>query len=125
MMTHQLIRFDDEGADEEGYFLPAEKLIAGNPRQTVQVHYTDASGQFCAGIWHSDVGKWRISYTEEEFCHLLQGTSIIVDEAGQAATVTTGDRFVIPRGFVGTWEVVEPTRKLFVIYEPGAGAATA
>jgi uncharacterized protein len=26
---------------------------------------------------------------------------------------------VIPRGFRGTWEVLEPTRKTFVIYEAG------
>jgi uncharacterized cupin superfamily protein len=35
-------------------------------------------------------------------------------------TVVAGDSFVIPRGFVGTWEVVDRTRKEFAIYEPGA-----
>jgi hypothetical protein len=25
--------------------------------------------------------------------------------------------FVVPRGFVGTWRVLEPTRKRFVIHE--------
>jgi uncharacterized cupin superfamily protein len=34
--------------------------------------------------------------------------------------VRPGDEFVIPRGFVGTWEVVEPTLKRFVIHEPDA-----
>jgi len=33
-------------------------------------------------------------------------------------TVTQGESFVIPSGFVGTWEVVTPTKKIFVIYEP-------
>lgn len=28
-----------------------------------------------------------------------------------------GDEFVIPRGFEGVWEVVERTRKTYVIYE--------
>jgi uncharacterized cupin superfamily protein len=27
---------------------------------------------------------------------------------------------VIPAGFTGTWEVLEPTAKLYVIYEPAA-----
>jgi uncharacterized cupin superfamily protein len=65
------------------------------------------------------VGKWRICYSEEEYCQILQGTSIIADTAGNAVTVSAGDSVVIPRGFVGTWEVVEPTHKIYVIYEPG------
>lgn len=40
--------------------------------------------------------------------------------AGNATTVAAGDSLVVPRGFVGTWEVVEPTSKTYVIYEPGA-----
>jgi uncharacterized cupin superfamily protein len=104
----------------EEYFLPAEKLIAGNPKQTAWQQYADASGKLFAGAWHSEVGKWRVSYTEEEYCQVLQGVSIITDGSGHSVTVRPGDRFVIPSGFVGTWEVVEPTKKLYVIYEPGA-----
>lgn len=37
---------------------------------------------------------------------------------GHSVTVRPGDRFVMPRGFTGTWEVIEPTRKLYVMYEP-------
>src|SRR5215469_2525845 len=103
----------------EEYFLPAEKLIDGNPRQTLWQQYSDASGKFFAGAWHSEVGKWQVAYTEEEYYQILQGISVITDSAGNALTVRPGDRFVIPRGFIGTWEVIEPTRKLYVIYEPG------
>ena len=42
----------------------------------------------------------------------------ITDAQGTALTVTRGDRFIIPRGFVGTWEVLETTRKIYVIHEP-------
>jgi uncharacterized cupin superfamily protein len=31
--------------------------------------------------------------------------------------VVAGDEFVIPRGFEGVWEVIERTRKVYVIYE--------
>jgi uncharacterized cupin superfamily protein len=106
-------------AEPTEYFLPPEKLIDGNPKQSVWNHYSDAAQQFHAGIWHSQIGKWRISYTEEEFCQILEGTSIITDQDGNAVTVSAGDNLVVPRGFVGTWEVVEPTRKIYVIYEGG------
>ena len=107
------------GTGEE-YFVAPEKLIHGNPKQCAWVQYTDPSGQFFAGEWSSEPGKWRISYTEEEYCHMLEGVSVITDAQGAAGTLRPGDEFVIPRGFTGTWEVVEPTRKRFVIYERGA-----
>ena len=48
---------------------------------------------------------------------MLTGLSTITDETGAVLTVKAGDEFVIPAGFVGTWEVLEPTTKRFVIYE--------
>jgi uncharacterized cupin superfamily protein len=116
MPAKTLLKLDSSATPEE-YFLPPEKLLTGNPKQTVWMHYTDPSSQFFVGIWHSEPGKWRISYTEEEFCLLLEGTSVVTNEAGHSFTVSAGESFVIPRGFVGTWEVIEPTTKRFVIYE--------
>lgn len=110
-------KFDIENTPAEEYFLPAEKLISGNPKQTVWQHYTDPSGKFLTGIWQSDIGKWRIAYTEEEYCQILDGVSILTDADGNAMAVASGENFVIPRGFVGSWEVVEKTRKIYVIYE--------
>jgi uncharacterized protein len=52
-----------------------------------------------------------------EYCEILAGTSVITDEEGNAKTLRTGHRFVIPPGFRGTWEVVEHTRKIFVAYD--------
>jgi uncharacterized protein len=110
---------DPDAGDYEEYHLPPEKRLEGNPKQQVWLQYTDPSGKYFVGVWASEPGKWRIAYTEEEYCELLDGESIITDASGAAVTVTRGDRFVLPRGFEGTWEVVRPTRKNFVIYEPG------
>ena len=101
----------------EKYYLPAAKLLTGNPKQSIWPHYTDKTQKFSTGIWQSEVGKWKINYTEEEFCQILEGVSVITDEAGNAMTVSAGENFVIPSGFVGTWEVVETTKKIYVIYE--------
>jgi uncharacterized protein len=106
-----------EAAAAEEYFLPPEKLLEGNPRQRVWMHYIDPSGKFMVGIWHSERGRWTIHYTEEEFCRILEGVSVMTDQAGSRVTVRAGDELVIPAGFSGTWEVLEPTRKRFVIYE--------
>ena len=104
--------------EAEPYFVAPEKLVDGNPEQRAWVDYEDATGEFCAGLWSSGVGAWRIRYTEQEYCRILAGVSVITDEAGLAVTVRAGDEFTIPAGFVGTWRVVEPTLKRFVIHEP-------
>jgi uncharacterized cupin superfamily protein len=112
-------KLTEPAAAPEEYYLAPEKLIEGNPKQSLWMQYTDASKQFFAGIWHSEVGKWRISYTEEEYCRILSGTSVITDSSGNAVTVSAGESFVVPSGFTGTWEVLTPTKKQFVLFEAG------
>ena len=98
--------------------LPApEKILSGNPRQRVWSHYTDESQKFSIGIWECEPGAWRIHYTEEEYCRVTMGRSRLTNADGVAREVTAGDEFVIPRGFEGVWEVIERTRKVYVIYE--------
>lgn len=109
----------------EHYHLPADKLIRGNPLQTVWLQHRDAEGRFLVGLWHSEPGHWRVAYTEQEYFHILEGLSILTDTDGHAVTLRPGQDWVVPRGFTGTWEVVEPTRKRFVVYEPGEAAAGA
>ena len=110
-------KLDEISPNVEEYYLDREKLIDGNPKQSVWLCYSDSTEAFFVGNWASEVGKWNISYTEEEYCEILEGENVITDQDGNSVTVRTGDHFVIPSGFVGTWEVVEPTKKRFVIYE--------
>jgi uncharacterized cupin superfamily protein len=105
--------------DYEEYFVAPEKRLEGNPKQQVWLRYTDPSGRFFAGTWASEAGKWKIAYTEEEYCELLEGESVITDASGNSQRVSAGDRFVIPRDFTGSWEVVRARKKIFVIYEKG------
>ena len=98
---------------EEGAPAP-DRLIAGAPRFTTW-NVEEAEGGLYAGIWEATPGKWRIVYDEWEFCHILSGVSVIAEDGGEARTVKAGDSFVLRPGFRGTWEVVETTRKEYVI----------
>lgn len=100
--------------------VPANKRVAGDPEQRLWSEYIDPSGKFFVGVWESDPGTWRVQYTEEEYCRILEGHSILTASDGTVTPVGPGDEFVIPRGFVGTWQVVEKTRKTYVIYESGS-----
>jgi uncharacterized protein len=97
---------------------PADRLLAGTPEHTARNYFSDSGGRFFAGVWESTPGRWRVRYTENEFCHITRGRVRIADASGQQWTFKAGDSFVIPAGFVGTWETIEPTSKLYVIYEP-------
>lgn len=95
----------------------AERVLEGAPRTTVRNHYCDASSQFFAGNWSSTVGKWRVTYTEHEFCHLLEGRVVLTSDDGREWRFGPGDAWVIPAGFSGTWETVEPATKRYAIFE--------
>jgi uncharacterized cupin superfamily protein len=47
----------------------------------------------------------------------MSGLVVVRDEAGGERTFRAGDSFVMPAGFVGTWEVVETARKLYATFE--------
>ncbi|MGH6931488.1 MAG: cupin domain-containing protein [Dongiaceae bacterium] len=92
-------------------------VVSGQPETSVQNYYTDRSGSFFSGIWESTIGKWRVNYGEDEFCAILRGKVTLTAENGKAETFTAGDAFVIPSGFKGTWETIEPVRKFYAIHE--------
>lgn len=91
----------------------ADRLIAGHPVFTTW-EVEERDGLF-VGIWRSTPGKWRIRYTEWEYCRILSGLSVITEDGGPARIVRAGDSFVLRPGFSGTWEVVETTTKDYVL----------
>lgn len=127
--SHQssVVRLGDRPAQEpQVYYVSEHKLISGNPKQKVWVEHESPGREFCAGVWASEVGEWKVQYTEQEYCRILEGRSVLTHEDGTAQEFSEGMEFIVPRGFVGSWRVVEPTRKRFVIYEatlPGAAPA--
>lgn len=113
-MSAHLVKIAIEDSEPELGAPQADRVIAGNPTfRTWNVE--EADGGLFAGVWEATPGKWLISYDEWEFCHVLDGVSVIAEEGGVAQTVRAGDSFVIRPGFRGTWEVVETTRKEYVI----------
>jgi uncharacterized cupin superfamily protein len=94
-----------------------ENILAGIPRLRVSNQYTDGTQEFFCGLWSSTSGKWRIRYTEHEFCVLFEGRVRIESVSGEKHELRAGDAFVVPAGFEGTWEVVEPCKKWYAVFE--------
>lgn len=95
----------------------ADRLVSGDPLQRAWNYYSSADGRFHAGIWECAVGKWRVIFTENEYCQLLAGEILVTTEDGSERLWRAGDVFVSPAGFTGWWDVRTPARKYYVIYE--------
>ncbi|MDX1402807.1 MAG: cupin domain-containing protein [Kiloniellales bacterium] len=118
MTIESLVFFDRHEPEFDESLIDAKKCVAGQPMQRTWHHFTSDDEKFFAGIWEAEPGCWTVNYTENEFCQILSGSSVLRDEAGNEVTLNAGDNFVIPAGFAGQWEVVETTRKIYVIYQP-------
>lgn len=94
-----------------------DRVLLGQPTRTWKPLYSSASEEFHAGIYECTPGKWRVSYSEDEFCTLLEGQLKLTSEAGETQEFAAPCSFLIPSGFSGTWEAVTKLRKFFVIYE--------
>ncbi|MDX2308600.1 MAG: cupin domain-containing protein [Hyphomicrobium sp.] len=112
-----VVRFDRPLGPAESYRPAAERIISGDPVQTAHVLFSSADGRYHSGIWTCQPGKWRVVFTESEFCQILEGEIVITSDDGATTTVRAGDAFVSPAGFLGTWEVTKPARKVFAYYE--------
>lgn len=53
--------------------------------------------------------------TYDEFVVVLKGELILSDNEGNKATYKQGDMFMLPKGFVGTWEMAAEYRELIVV----------
>ncbi|TCT08174.1 cupin domain-containing protein [Aquabacter spiritensis] len=93
-------------------------VIAGAPETRAFVTYDAPAERLCAGEWEAGIGTWRIAYDEWEYCLVVSGRCIVTGDDGTRILAGPGDAFVLEPGFTGTWEVLEPMRKHWVIRTP-------
>jgi len=110
------LRLDPAAAAPEHDRPPPDRVISGDPRFTTW-NLEERDGLWC-GIWEATPGKWRIAYAEWEYCRILAGHSVVTGRDGAEHHLRPGDSFILRPGFEGTWEVIETTRKDYVILMP-------
>jgi hypothetical protein len=98
-----------------------DRLVQGNPRRETWALYESADGVTTAGVWACEVGRWRIVFPagKDEYFFVLEGHVRLHDRDGGFVDVRQGEGAVIPSGFEGAFEVIEPVRKHFVVIERG------
>jgi uncharacterized cupin superfamily protein len=113
-MTDKAVGFDVTNITPETGAPAPDRLISGNPVFTTW-SIEEAEGGIYSGIWQATPGKWKIAYDEWEYFNILEGYSVVTADGGDAIHLRAGDRLIIRPGFKGTWEVIETTRKDYVI----------
>ena len=89
---------------------------AGNP-QVSGKHFFKAHGT-TVGVWECTPGGWEIvDRPDTETMLLLKGHVRMTTQGETPVELKEGDVFVLPKGWSGRWDVLETTRKLFVISE--------
>ena len=114
MTERTSVSFDLSSITPETGAPAPDRLISGDPQFTTW-NVEEAEGGLYAGVWKSTPGKWRIAYDEWEYFHILEGHSVVTEEGGSPIHLKAGDRHILRPGFKGTWEVIETTRKDYVI----------
>ena len=93
-----------------------ENILAGIPRTRVSNQYTEPTQQFFCGIWTSTAGKWRVRYTEHEFCVIIEGRVRVESASGEKHEFRAGDAAYFPPHTRGVWTIHERLRKTYVVW---------
>ena len=117
--TVRLIHFADAAPAPLTDRPAQERAIGVAPLRTTWERYASEAGALSIGEWACEPGAWKIVFHahRDEFFHVLAGRLRIRDEAGNARGFGPGEAGVIPAGFRGVFEVLEPVRKRYVMID--------
>jgi uncharacterized cupin superfamily protein len=88
----------------------------GDPQLATLV--IDPGSDAQTGIWECQPGGWPVANRPNtEVCYILSGRARLTDDdTGQITEITTGSFVVLPPGWSGRWDVIEPVRKAYTIF---------
>ncbi len=118
-MSARLIHFSDPLPIPTTDRPSPERAIGPAPLRTTWEAYAAAEASLSIGEWACEPGCWTIAFhsRRHEFFPFLAGRLRIVDAAGDAREFGPGDAGVIPAGFRGRFEVLEPVRKRYAMVD--------
>ena len=116
---NKFINIDYNESILDSYPHPIRKdIIEGEPIWESATIYRDEIKGIEIGIWGANEGKWTFIAEKSEQCHVLFGRSKIINQkTNDIFIIEAGDSFFLEAGFEGIWEIIEPTRKEFLIFD--------
>lgn len=75
-------------------------------------------GPISAGVWSATAETIAFeNYAVDEVMLMLGGRLRLIDADGTSHILEKDDLFYLPKGWSGTWEILEDMQKLYVIIE--------
>lgn len=88
--------------------------IHGSPVPTCRTLYEVGPTEM--GVWTCTPGSFPVNNRPTTEClHVLEGVFFLTNSDGTARRCVPGDTVILPKGWSGYWDVIEPLKKLWVI----------
>jgi len=111
---------------EEFEPFPKEIVLSGRSKHS---YHTFFSGEeIVVEVYEAEPAKLKIDepWPYDEFIYVLSGKLVLTDARGEVTQFVAGESLVVPKGFVGTWDMQGNFRELVVIekkaYERAEGS---
>ena len=111
---------------EEFEPFPKEMVLSGRSKHS---YHTFFSGEeVVVEVYEAEPVTLKIDepWPYDEFIYVLSGKLVLTDARGDVTQFVAGESLVVPKGFVGTWEMQGNFRELVVIekkaYERAEGS---
>jgi uncharacterized protein len=95
---------------------PRTGADSGDPQLSGRIFHGDDTAPVEVGVWACTPGGWTITdRPDTETVQILSGLARLTDAGGRSVELGAGDVLVLPRGWSGRWDIIEPVRKLYVV----------
>lgn len=91
----------------EGHPVARSKLLVGSSDHMASTH-----------MWDCTAGHFNWFYTVDEVIHVVEGSVVVEDAAGERRELRPGDTFLFPAGSRFTWTVPQYIRKIAFLHSP-------
>ena len=100
---------------EEFEPFPKEIVLSGRSKHS---YHTFFSGEeVVVEVYEAEPAKLKIDepWPYDEFIYVLSGKLVLTDSMGEVTQFVAGESLVVPKGFLGIWEMQGNFRELVVI----------
>lgn len=91
------------------------EILEGTPVMWTWFEHRSQDQKIVEGTWRCTPGTYRATYKFYEFVVMLEGVIEITPDGGETVTVRAGEAFAVEADFVGTWKIIEPVHKRFLL----------
>ena len=98
--------------------IPSDWVLEGSPVARSKLLVGSSDDMASTHMWDCTAGRFNWFYTVDEVIHVLEGTVIIEDAAGERRQLCPGDTFLFPAGTRFHWTVPLYIRKLAFLHSP-------